>query len=182
MTCIVALEHQNSIYLGSDSAFSDTQTILSLSNSDKIFSNNNFIFGVCGSLRLAQLLQYDYKPPKQPKKLSDIQFLVSIFCDDLRSYLEEKEHSFGTEENVFYSAVIIGYNKKIYLLDEAYQISRPNYNYICEGSGKQVALGAMHVLMNIEDKPENKINQSLEAAAKHTCFVQPPFHILKMEY
>lgn len=184
MTCIIGLEDSGNVYVGSDSALSDTWTISSLQAKEKIFINGNIIFGCCGSVRVAQLLHYALEIPEHESDKSDMEYLVIDFIDAIRTLLKEKgtlraPADDGKVEYLPYSALIIGYKGKVYVVDEDFQISRSIGGFSCEGSGKEVASGAMQVIKDRFDlTPEDKIKKSLEASAIHTCYVQGPFHVL----
>lgn len=184
MTCIIGLEDNGNVYVGSDSALSDSWTISSLQAKEKIFVNSDIIFGCCGSMRVAQLLHYALEIPEHDSDKSDMEYLVVDFVDALRSLLKDKGtlHSSDEDGKVEYlphSALIVGYKSKVYVVDADFQVSRSIGGFVCEGSGKEVASGAMQVIKDRHDlTPEDKIKKSLEASAIHTCYVQGPFHVL----
>lgn len=187
MTCIIGMEQDDAIYIGSDSALSDSWTISSLSAQEKIFENHDMIFGVCGSMRVAQLMKHGLiLPEHNTENQTDMQYLVIEFIDELRNFLKKKGTLYSSDDKIQYlpeSALIVGYKNRLYVVDEDFQVSRTVGGFCCEGSGREVATGAMQILKDRNDMtPEEKITKALEASAIHTCFVQGPFHIIKYEH
>jgi len=186
MTCIIGLECDGEVYVGTDSALSDTWTISSLAAREKVFVKHDMIFGVCGSMRLAQLLHHALEVPEHEEEKDVMSYLVVDFVDSLREMLKDKGTLYtsddeGKVEYLPNSAFILGYGGKVYVVDEDMQVSRSVGGFMCEGSGKEVATGAMQVLKDRHDlTPEDKIRKALEASALHTCYVQGPFHVMKL--
>ena len=63
MTCIVAIKHDNEIWMGGDSAaFRDDERTNRAD--EKVFKNGDFLLGYSGSFRVGQLIRYAFNPPK----------------------------------------------------------------------------------------------------------------------
>lgn len=185
MTCIIGYEYDGDVYIGSDSAVSDSWTISSLAAKEKVFINGGIIWGCCGSPRVSQLLHYALEVPEVDEDQSDMAYLVINLIDAIRNLLKEKGSLYDSSDNHIqqlpWSALVIGYNGKIYVIDSDFQVSRSNDGFSCEGSGKEVAIGAMQILKNDNQlTAEDKIKKALEASAHHTCFVRGPFHVLRL--
>lgn len=181
MTCIVALKHEGKIFMGADSAGSDGYTIRSRSD-EKVFANDKFLIGYCGSYRIGQILQYSFSPPEQSIKQDDMTFMVDTFIDHVRILMREK----GTlkkdnEEESHGGPFIVGYNGELYSIDEDFQVGKYFDDYATAGSGEQTAMGALYAMKDLDITPENKIRVALEAAAEYCVGVREPFLILKQE-
>lgn len=184
MTCIVGIENKGVVYIGADSAISDDNAIMTFSGAEKVFLlNNTFLIGACGSVRMTQILKYALKvPAKKSLDVDDMSYLVIDFIDAVRKILKDKASLDKSEivESLPDSSFLLGYNKKLYVVDEDLQVSRCDDGYASVGSGDAVALGSLYTSKGSELSPEDRINTALHAAAHHTIHVRPKFHILTL--
>ena len=184
MTCICAIEHKGSVYIGGDSAYSDDNMISTTAFNEKVFIIENMIIGVCGSLRTMQVIKHGLKLPlKKDPAQTDMSYLVIDFVDSLRKLLKDKA-SLATDDNCESlpdTGFLLGDGKKIFEVDTDMQVVRPVDGYAAMGSGAQVALGSLYTTKHNQDlTPEEKITIALESASHHTCHVRPKFHILRL--
>ena len=185
MTCIVGLEQDGVVYIGGDSAGVEPWSLSICGRADeKVFINETgeFIMGFCGSFRIGQLLRYALEVPDQPSKKDDMAYMVTDFIDAVRNMQKEKgslkkENELEEHEASF----LVGYNGKLYVIEEDFQVGRPIENYASVGCGAQIALGAMYATRNSNMTPEERITLALQAATEYSAGVRPPFHILKLE-
>jgi len=182
MTCIAAIEHKGSVYIGGDSAYSGENLVASTSFNEKVFIVDNMIIGVCGSIRTTQVMHYGLKLPSKKDEQTDMSYLTMDFVDSLRALLKDKA-TISTDENcdsLSDTGFLLGYNKKLFEVDTDMQIVRPIDGYAAMGSGGELALGSMFTTKNLDMTPEERITIALEAATHHTCHVRPKFHILRL--
>jgi ATP-dependent protease HslVU (ClpYQ) peptidase subunit len=183
MTCIIGLVHEDTIYMGGDSALTDTDNMTQRVMADqKVFVKDSMIIGCCSSLRVMQLLEHSLQLPDQGSRQSDIEYLVLDFMDAVRTVLKDKgslkkENELETHDAQF----LIGYNGVIYTVEEDYQMYQCTESWAAVGSGSDLALGAMYALRNVSMTPEEKIRVALEAAASYNATVRAPFYVLKLE-
>src|SRR3990170_1178996 len=116
MTCIVGLVSENGqIVMGGDSAAVDGLT-MTLARDPKVFQFGlEFVFGYSGSFRIGQLLQYAFSPSVQKESQSDLEYLVTDFCQEWRQVLELHgaiQGRTGTDE--MEAEVLIGYRGSLY--------------------------------------------------------------------
>lgn len=182
MTCIIGLEYKGCVYMGSDAAMSDEDTITTCSPTEKLFivNNSNIILGVYGSIRLMQTLHYGFTFSTQQKvDESDEKYLIVDFIDELKSYLESK--NVLLEDKLPDSEILIAFNKKLYRIDQEFQVFKTFNGYNAIGSGEYVAQGALEILKNDDQySPEQKLIKALDTAVLHVQSVRGPYHILKM--
>ena len=184
MTCIVAIEENGIILLGGDSAgIADLD--ISRRSDEKLFMNDNFIIGFCGSFRGGQLLRYSFNPPEKSNKKDDMNYLVTDFMDSVRFTFREK--GFITKENeqdVADLEFIVGYNNKIYIVSEDYQVGIPKENYASVGCGSQIALGSLYTTDFLNKThglgldPKTRIDMALHSAEEYSAGVKGPFVFL----
>jgi ATP-dependent protease HslVU (ClpYQ) peptidase subunit len=181
MTCVIGLEHEGKIWLGADSAASRDDEISCRADS-KVFQSGDFLFGFSGSFRIGQLLRYAFKPPKQYNK-PDMEYMVVDFIDSLRLLLDEKGTLLKESASDHHdSEIIVGFRRKLYLIESDFNISIPFENYVASGSGSAFALGALSVLDNMPTiSPALKIESALKASAQHCCSVRAPFTIISSD-
>lgn len=180
MTCIVGVVHKTGVYLGGDSAgVGDVEDAsLSITAHPKVFVNGKFIMGFTSSFRMGQLLQYVFKPPSKRSGMNDMEYMVSVFIPSLRKCFEKsgfgrieegRDNSGGT--------FLVGFNGKLYTIYEDFQVMEKLSSFVACGCGDDLALGAMHATEGME--PTKRLMIALEAAAKFSAGVAPPFHIVK---
>lgn len=176
MTCIIGLEHNNKVYIGGDSAASDGWEIRTL-NQDKVFRLDKFLIGCAGSPRVSQIIEHHLNVSEKNEFKDDMTFLVKVFIAKLRSTLTE--HGYGDKEfSEDGSCFILGYNHKLYCVYSDYQVHSVKDGLLSIGSGSSYALGAMHVLKDLE--PRQRILKSLEASAYFSTTVDKPFKVLSL--
>lgn len=179
MTCIVAIEHDGTVWMGGDSAASRDNEIVRRSN-EKVFFNDEFLIGYSGSFRIGQLLQYAFHAPKQSYGQTDMEYMVVDFVDALRHLMRDKGTLMKEEEGEAHdSEILIGYRGKIYVMESDFHIGRPLTSYAACGSGAPYALGALYVIANDQNlSPQEKIEKSLSASAEYSAGVASPFIIM----
>jgi ATP-dependent protease HslVU (ClpYQ) peptidase subunit len=166
MTCIVAVKHDDQIYMGADMFVSGGDQVFSETESKLYGSDNGLIFGVSGSPLIADLLKYKVD-------------WTGEIDDDLRGYLVTHVFPQIIELREAYKAdpsfgVLIGYKGQLLDFDNSLAISTVD-EYAATGSGRMVALGALAV--NGAQTPRTRVLEALGAAAKWTTMVRGPFQI-----
>jgi hypothetical protein len=179
MTCIVGLEHNGVVYIGGDAAGVDDSFSISSRAEPKVFRVKDIIIGYTTSFRMGQILQYSFKPPPKPKKKSDLDYLVNNVMDEIRSMFERKGFMSKTKDQDVGGFFLLGYNKKLYLVEEDFQVGRCLDGYDSCGCGSRYALGSMYSTKN-EFDPRKRILTALEAASHHNAGVRPPFTIVEL--
>src|SRR5688572_32188258 len=99
MTCIVGCVQNNTVYMGSDSASSDENHYLIQLPEPKVFSKyGKYLIGVAGSFRVSDILKTRLEDLIHPPKISDLDFLRTIFVDHLVD-LFDNYYNVPAEEN-----------------------------------------------------------------------------------
>jgi len=91
MTCIIGLIQDNKVYMGCDSALVDSWTIQRTKQS-KIFKLGEFLMGVAGFPRVAQLIQYQLSLKPQNDNQTDFAYLCTEFSTSVKSLLNDNDH------------------------------------------------------------------------------------------
>ena len=184
MTCIVAIAQNGTVYMGSDHAASDDKTGWILARKEpKCFKIGQYAIAFTDSFRMGQILQYSWTPPKYtPTKTNSglDKFLRTKFIDSIK--VAFKEHGFGdiggTDEDTG-GIFIIGLEGRIFTIDEDFHVGENIVNYMAEGSGGMIALGALHATKN-QKNPRLRIKAALEAASEFNMSVTPPFTYIQV--
>lgn len=186
MTCIVGYKTEDGIYMGADSCGSDGHSY-SRRKDKKVFFNNGYIIGFCGSFRMGQILQFDFKVPNNDLKdedgniVDDFEFMVRKFIPEVRK--EFYNHGFmkTTGDRESGGFFLVGTpNNRLFHIESDFQVSENLENFECCGSGSDVAYGAMYTqnhLGLLSSNPQTSIEQSLRAAASIIVSVSEPFEV-----
>ena len=184
MTCIVAIAQNGTVYMGSDHAASDDKTGWIIARKEpKCFKVGQYAIAFTDSFRMGQILQYAWTPPKYtPTKTNSglDKFLRTKFVDSVK--LAFKEHGFGdiggTDEDTG-GIFIVGLEGRIFTIDEDFHVGENIVNYMAEGSGGAIALGALHATKN-QKNPRVRLKLALEAAAEFNMAVSSPFTYIQV--
>jgi hypothetical protein len=184
MTCIVAIAQNGTVYMGSDHAASDDKSGWIIARKEpKCFKVGQYAIAFTDSFRMGQILQYSWTPPKYtPTKTNSglDKFLRTKFVDSVK--LAFKEHGFGdiggTDEDTG-GIFIVGLEGRIFTIDEDFHVGENIVNYMAEGSGGSIALGALHATKN-QKNPKVRLKAALEAAAEFNMSVSAPFTYIQV--
>ena len=177
MTCIVGIRCKSTLYIGGDSAVSSDNLVQTMAD-PKVWKKGQFIIGFAGGLRVGQVIKYKMKiPPINERKPTE--YMVTGFVNAMRKTLKvsgaaRENMKEEEQENQF----LVGYNGRLFEVDEAYGVCEVGDEYIAIGCGTEYALGSLHATKG--QPPEKRLTAALEASAYFCEGVRPPFHIVKM--
>jgi ATP-dependent protease HslVU (ClpYQ) peptidase subunit len=180
MTCVLAYKNDDTVYLASDSAVTNPWGEQTRAKMPKIFQNGELFFGICGSLRMGQILEFLYTPPNRSCAKNDLEYIISFVIESIRDFF--KEYGFSTINNneELGGNFFIVYRNEIYEVQSDFSVVVHDRNYASIGSGKDLALGALYTL---ENSPyvftEDFLTISIKAAIEFQAGVAPPIVILK---
>jgi len=182
MTCIATLVHQGSVWMGADAIISNVYLDRFESAQAKIFKRSGILIGITGYVRLLQILQYElqiprYHPDDAPEKYiaSD---LVKAMRKSLKSegYLKEEDN-----KQEYYGEILIGFKGRVFLIDDNFGMTERTDGFSAIGCGARLALGSLYDTRDSKYSPGVRIRRALEAAARFSIAVGPPFTILKLD-
>lgn len=181
MTCIVAVKHNNTIYMAGDSLGSNSDFQKTVRKDPKVFISGEMLLGFTSSFRMGQILQYVMEAPERPEGISDMKYLVAhwipavIECFDDQGYRGEKGENQHDETRTG-GNFLLGYRGTLYVIDDDFQVGIPADQYAAAGCGEDLALGAMYAAKKAGVKDPTKVlTIALEAAEKFSGGVQRPF-------
>jgi len=174
MTCIVGLVENGIVYVGGDSAASDTDAVDVIIN-PKVFRNGDFLIGYTTSFRMGQLLQYKFSPPEHNRaEDTDIAYLITCFIDEVKKCFFD--NSFG--ERGKGGTFLVGYNGNLYMVQSDFQVQQYAQDFCAIGCGENWAIGALYVTKG--QNPRSRVVLALETASTFSNAVRPPFTVLEM--
>jgi hypothetical protein len=185
MTCIVAIAQNGVVYMGSDHAASDDKSGWILSRKEpKCFKVGQYAIAFTDSFRMGQILQYSWTPPKYtPTKTNSglDKFMRTKFIESVKTAFKEGGYgSIGSSSDEDTGGIfIVGLEGRIFTIDEDFHVGENIVNYMAEGSGGQIALGALHATKN-QKNPKLRLKAALEAATEFNMAVAAPYTYIQV--
>jgi len=196
MTIIIALlDSDNVVHMGADSSASNDTDSMETCENEKIFHKNSFMFGVCGSFRIMNLLRYAFNPQEfnvYDEKLwyeysydngfysSPMEYMVQSFVPQLIKCLKkngviEKENSVLKMD----ASIVVSFKSYIFVIDGDFQVRMPpNENFIVLGSGSEPARGSLYTSYYNNENSFKSIETALLASKEYSKTVKGPlYHI-----
>lgn len=181
MTCVVAISDGVNVYMGSDSAISDSDTgNMSNLRLPKIFIRDEYLIGYSGSIRFGKFIQHSFEFPIVPEwavgsdKLDE--FINGSVIPEMK--IQTSSHELEPKEKEVFS-LLIGIRGHIFEVDNEWGAYEVLDNYAAIGSGGPIALGAIYA-SNAIGSPESKLILGLKSAIKFNAFCKEPYTIYKI--
>lgn len=175
MTCIVALETPDGVWMGGDRMASSSWESIDL-DMPKIFRNGSALIGNCGSVRHHQLWQYSVNIPEDRLTWDVDRWVAHDLTWSVRHAFEQhgaKAVKDGVDRG---GNVLFAIRGRVYEIQSDYSFTRARSGEYAVGSGWMVAFGALHATRDWPD-PRARVLAALTAAADCTPFVSGPFDI-----
>lgn len=176
MTVIAGVVEGATVWMGGDSAFSNTSTheMIACANR-KVFRVDAFLIGVSGSPRVSDVFRYSFTPPKHPRRQDAGRYMRTAFIDSAREAFKRAGLYRKDDVEEIESVVLVGYRGRLFVIEEDLHIHEAIDDYVAIGSGGQVAMGALTVSHGIS--PRKRIMEALHAAERYTISVRRPFYV-----
>ena len=176
MTAIVGLVENGRVWIGADSASVESDRLVCYPvKCEKVFIKGQFIYGFSQSFRSGQVLRYSFIPPKHPKQMDTTEYLSTLFVDRLRKTYEKAGYGGKDEEGELGGHFVLGYNGKLFTMQDDYNVSESVDNYTAVGCADLACFGSLY---STEGKfPEERIRMALDAAKHFSGGVKEPFII-----
>jgi ATP-dependent protease HslVU (ClpYQ) peptidase subunit len=177
MTVIAsAISKSGRIFMGGDGVATQDDSVR-VGVNPKVFQRGAFLIGSTGTVRVCQIIEHVFNPPRHESGVSVESYMVGKFVKALRKAMQD--HGGEVESNgngkIMNGRCLVGYRGRLFEIDSAYGVFMPSLPYHAVGCAEQVALGAMYALKNAN--PEETIKAALEASAEFDCNIRPPFTI-----
>jgi hypothetical protein len=186
MTAIVGLVQDRRVWMAGDSSANDTDSLYSTSREQsKVFRNGQYLVGVSGQTRCAQVMRYVLIPPIMPAHIKGIdeivEFMVREFVPVLRTCLDEHGVTTGEVTDPFPGNALIGVRGNILEMEPDFQVESNTELFNAAGAASAYCLGAFHATRDLIDDPWTRIRTVLKAAAAYSMVVKAPFSVEVME-
>lgn len=176
MTCVVALRHENKIYVGCDSAgvggYSRSNRL-----DPKIYRVSEMLIGFTTSFRMGQLLGYSLTPPRHHSDVAVENYMATAFINAVRDCLKAGGWAEKEKEQERGGNFLVAFKGRIFEVQSDYQVAENAEPYNAVGCGVDLALGSFHTSHRWSQSPKERIELALEAAAAFSAGVYPPFRI-----
>lgn len=172
MTCIVGIVEKGHVYIGGDSASSNTKWIKTKKDS-KVYKRGDFIVGMSGRCYVIQEIKHSFIFPWDTENLTPMEFMIRNFIPALKTFLKAVHRKFDE------CSMIIGYKHHLFTVCDDLTVHEWINDFDAVGSGEEYAIGALHALTNTSIPTKEKVERALAASAEYCKNVKPPFFILK---
>ena len=175
MTCIVALRHEDKVYMAGDRGASDDGVILSL-ESPKVWKVGPYLIGYAGSMD-GDRIRHNFRPSAPNIKDTD-KFMHTKFIKELREFYNEFWIDTSKDGEL---SLIIGIRGEIYEHSSGdMSLSKYSVPYISIGSGSEYAYGVLYAT-DKQKNARNRVNQAVSAAIKFNPSCMGPVDIISAQ-
>lgn len=182
MTCVVGIADGTKVWLGADSCAANDMKSFERADRKLFKLRKDFLIGYTTSFRMGQILEYRFQPPLHDQTRKDFEYLATVFIDEVRKCLSTYGWSWKKDEHEIGGNFLIGYRGEIYEVEADFHIASYPTRLAAVGAGESFALGALDAIERHRFKltPVQRIRTALQAAARYSPWVRPPFHILSL--
>lgn len=176
MTCIIGLETNDSVVVGSDSFLGNTSVKYQLDRPKWFFREPDLLVAYAGDIIAAQLMELIPKFAKQRRTEDDQAYLQREVVGAIRAVHKlqwEKDRNADFE-------LLIAYRGKLYTLMSNYGLYRNMHKYAAIGAGEDIAIGVMAGLELSKLKPKEKVLKALALTKRHSPLVSEPFFTIEV--
>lgn len=179
MTVAIGFANGTQVWMGCDKQASGGTDKQIITNS-KVFANNGLMFGICDSLRMQSLLQWELVVPEHPKTMSKDQYIGSLVVTAIReTMLAHGAMEYNNESRESGHDILVGYRGELFRIMPNFATIRPERQYDAIGAGEAYAVTAMFCFM-LHD-PMMRLHLSLNACAKLCSFISQENAIYSMK-
>lgn len=177
MTCIVALEVNGKVYMGSDTFGSNGHTG-GTNEAPKTFRNGSAMIGYTSSFRMGQILQYGLVVPEESLSWDIDKWVAMDLMPAIRAAFAAHGWDRLTEGRAKGGSFLFAIRGRCYEIQSDYSFLRSVNGEYAVGSGEDYALGSLHSTRGWTD-PEARVEAALAAAAAHVVSVDGPFDFMR---
>jgi hypothetical protein len=179
MTCIAGIIENTKIFIGAESAGTDSDANLTIRKAPKVFRVRDFLIGGAGSFRINQIVEHVFIPPPRPARMNIKRYMVSEFIPELRLTLLNQgalNTIKGTTQE-YDGNFLVGYKEHLFLIYDDFDVEEIQEHYHACGCASAYALGALYASGRINAGPEERLEQAIQAAVKFSGACRGPIII-----
>lgn len=179
MTCIVGLNTGEKIFIAGDRMGSDSFTYGEYQS--KVFKKDDFIFGVSGSYRVMQLLQYKFSAPKRFKDQTIDEYIFTSFTDYIIDLMRNNNCATRTDNiDSMDGQFLIGYENNLFKMYGNFQILENKKGYDACGSGTNHALASLYSTDGLNISHEDRLKKSIVCASEFVLSVDNEIDVISI--
>ena len=147
MTCIVGINTGSKIIIAGDRMGSDGFTYGKYH--EKVFAKDGFIFGVCGSYRVMQLIKHKFVIPKMNVGQAVDDYIYNDFTDGFISLIRQNNCAIKKDNiDSMEADLLFGFKDKLYGMYANFQILSNSRGYDATGQGRYHAMSSLYIWWN----------------------------------
>lgn len=180
MTCIVGIKTKDNVFIGGDTfasnGFTGRQTLR-----PKVFKKDGFLYGVCGSFRIIQLLEFTYNTPKRNIGETTNDYIYGKISEDVRSVLKNGGDVI-TKDGIdkMQGDFLFAYDNRLFIMQSDFSILETVSNYAATGSGEYHAEASLYSTEGIIKDPRERIKKAIICASNYVLSVNDKIDILSL--
>jgi len=180
MTCITGIKTKDNVFIAGDRMGSNGLTHLQ-TKEPKIFKNGDFLFGVCGSYRVMQLLKYKFKPPRIGREQTISEYLYIDFVDSVIKLLSENNATHKKDAmHKFDGSFLFAFDNELYQMESNFQILCDVRDYNSSGSGCYHAMASLYSTDGLKLDPKERLKKAIICASDFVISVDDKIDILSL--
>lgn len=172
MTVIVAIETPDCVWLGADRLASNGHTGEPV-EMPKIFEREGVWFGICGSFRMGQILQYSLELPLGSLTDDVDRWVATDFITALREAFVAAHWGKETDGRAAGGNFLMIVKRRVYEIQGEYSFIRNLSGEYAIGSGEDYAKGSLHATRGQET--DWRVREALDAASEFVVSVAGPY-------
>lgn len=181
MTCIVGINTGKKIIIAGDRMGSDGFTHGQYQS--KVFKKDDFIFGICGSYRVMQLLQYKFNAPKRFMGQSINDYLFTSFTDSIIQLMRDNNCALKKDNlDSIPANFLVGYEGKLLLMEGNFQLLESKKGYDSCGSGSYHAIASLYSTDGLDMSHEDRLKKAIVCASEFVLSVDNEIDIVESVY
>lgn len=175
MTCIVGVVDEGRVFLGGDSAASNTDSITT-QKSSKVWVKEGFAFGYTSSFRMGQILRYSLHVPHRHSDIDVDDYIHTDFIEEVRRLFTEGGYTYSQSGRDSGGNFLLGHQGRLWEVQSDFSITESIHGYAAVGSGEHVALGSLY--STNQSPVRTRISTALKAAAEFVPSVRGPYKVV----
>lgn len=179
MTVIVGIISGDTVFMGADHAATGGN-YQSIRKHPKVFMKGEIGIAYTSSFRMGDILEYSWTPPVWRKdEMSLDEYMRTTFIDSVRDIFKEKGYGkTAGDEGDEGGSFIVGIDGHLFNIMDNFQVAENDDAFVADGAGWAPASGSLFTSITAE--PVDRLVIAMEAAAKYTPSVRPPFTIIEV--
>lgn len=147
MTTIIGVQRQWGVLMAADSQVNWGDRPTTSFGVEKITSRNGYLIAAAGDGRVADMVCYEWKPPKITGSGDMHKFVVTKVVPSLRKFLNDGNADYKNAE----FEILIALRGQLYAIASDLSVIRDEEGFYGIGTGGQYAVGALYSGASLED-------------------------------